>query len=76
MADVVFDGVSDAVDYQLQHSLDEGKYWRLQVELTSASDDLDDANPENIEALRAHAEQLIADRSADIDAAIAALAPA
>jgi patatin-like phospholipase/acyl hydrolase len=74
--DVVFDGVSDAVDYQLQHSLDEGKYWRLQVELTSASDDLDDANPENIEALRAHAEQLIADRSADIDAAIAALAAA
>jgi patatin-like phospholipase/acyl hydrolase len=71
--DVVFDGVSDAVDYQLQHSLDEGKYWRLQVELTNASDDLDDANPENIEALRAHAEQLIADRSADIDAAIAAL---
>ncbi|HEX3278753.1 MAG TPA: CBASS cGAMP-activated phospholipase [Thermoleophilaceae bacterium] len=71
--DVVFDGVSDAVDYQLQHSLDEGKYWRLQVELTNASDDLDDANPENIEALRAHAEQLITDRSADIDAAIAAL---
>jgi patatin-like phospholipase/acyl hydrolase len=74
--DVVFDGVSDAVDYQLQHSLDEGKYWRLQVELTNASDDLDDANPENIEALRAHAKQLIADRSADIDAAIAALAAA
>src|SRR3954463_14912882 len=26
--DVVFDGVSDAVDYQLEHVLDDGHYWR------------------------------------------------
>jgi patatin-like phospholipase/acyl hydrolase len=71
--DVVFDGVSDAVDYQLRHALDEGHYWRLQVELTSASDDLDDAGADNLRELRLQAEQLIADRSADIDAAIAAL---
>jgi uncharacterized protein len=71
--DVVFDGVSDAVDYQLQHVLDEGHYWRLQVELTQASDEMDNANVENLADLRAQAEQLIADRSADIDAAIAAL---
>jgi patatin-like phospholipase/acyl hydrolase len=71
--DVVFDGVSDAVDYQLQHALDEGHYWRLQVELDRASDDLDDAGEENLRLLREQAEQLIADRSADIDAAIAAL---
>jgi patatin-like phospholipase/acyl hydrolase len=71
--DVVFDGVSDAVDYQLQHVLDDGHYWRLQVELTQASDDLDNAGEENLRDLRAQAEQLIADRSADIDAAIAAL---
>ena len=71
--DVVFDGVSDAVDYQLRHVLDERRYWRLQVELTQASDDLDDASASNLAELRAHAEQLIADRSADIDAAIAAL---
>jgi len=71
--DVVFDGVSDAVDYQLSHALDEGHYWRLQVELTSASDDLDDAGADNLRELRLQAEQLIADRSADIDAAIAAL---
>jgi patatin-like phospholipase/acyl hydrolase len=71
--DVVFDGVSDAVDYQLRHALDEGKYWRLQVELDMASDDLDDASESNLRQLRAQAEQLIADRSADIDAAIAVL---
>jgi patatin-like phospholipase/acyl hydrolase len=71
--DVVFDGVSDAVNYQLEHVLDEGHYWRLQVELSEASDDLDDAGEQNLRDLRAQAEQLIADSSADIDAAIAAL---
>ena len=71
--DVVFDGASDAVDYQLRHVLDENRYWRLQVELSRASDDLDDASERNLRELRGHAQQLIAARSADIDAAIAAL---
>jgi patatin-like phospholipase/acyl hydrolase len=71
--DVVFDGVSDAVDYQLQHALDQGHYWRLQVELDSASDDLDDASADNLRDLRGQAEGLIAARTADIDAVIAAL---
>jgi patatin-like phospholipase/acyl hydrolase len=71
--DVVFDGVSDAVDYQLRHALDDGHYWRLQVELDRAADDLDDAGERNLRLLREQAERLIADRSADIDAVIAAL---
>ena len=71
--DVVFDGISDAVDYQLRHALVEGSYWRLQIELTEASDDLDDASEANIRKLRAHAEELIETRSTDIDAALAAL---
>jgi len=71
--DVVFDGVSDAVNYQLQHVLEEDHYWRLQVELNDASDDLDDAGEQNLRDLRAQAERLIADSSADIDAAIAAV---
>jgi len=71
--DVVFDGVSDAVDYQLQHALDPERYWRLQVELDRASDDLDDASERNLRDLRSQAEALIAERSADLDAAIAAL---
>jgi uncharacterized protein len=71
--DVVFDGVSDAVDYQLRHALGDGRYWRLQAELTRASDDLDDATEPNLRELRAHAEELIAARSGDIDAVIAAL---
>ena len=71
--DVVFDGSSDTVDYQLRQALRDGRYWRLQVELSRASDDLDDASPENLRELRTHAEELIAARSADLDAVIAAL---
>jgi uncharacterized protein len=71
--DVVFDGSSDAVDYQLRHVLGGDRYWRLQVELTAASDDLDDASPENLRELRRHAEELIAARSPDLDAVIEAL---
>jgi uncharacterized protein len=71
--DVVFDGASDAVDYQLSHVLGDQRYWRLQVELTRASDDLDDATPQNLAELRRHAEELIEERSADLDAVVAAL---
>ena len=72
--DVVFDGISDAVDYQLRHVLGDDRYWRLQVELTRASDDLDDATAENLQELRGHAEELIEERSADLDAVVRALA--
>ena len=71
--DVVFDGVSDAVDYQLTHALPEGRYWRFQVELTRASPDLDDASADNLAALREHAEDLIDTGSERLDAAIALL---
>jgi predicted acylesterase/phospholipase RssA len=64
--DVVFDGGADAVDTVLERLID-GAYFRLQTQLDEASDDLDDASPENLAALRREAEQLIAERSADID---------
>jgi hypothetical protein len=71
--DVVFDGISDAVDYQLRHALPENAYWRLQIELVGASDDLDNASADNLTALRSLGEELIAERSADLDAVIAEL---
>jgi patatin-like phospholipase/acyl hydrolase len=71
--DVVFDGSSDAVDYQLRHALEAGRYWRFQIELTRASDDLDDASAENLRRLREQAAELIAARSDELDAAVAAL---
>jgi uncharacterized protein len=71
--DVVFDGISDAVDYQLTQALPEGRYWRLQTELKGASDRLDDASEENLRALRDRAAALIEDSDAQLAAALAAL---
>ena len=56
--DVVFDGTADAVDVQLQALLGDS-YIRLQTRLDEASDDLDDASPENLDALAREAERLI-----------------
>jgi patatin-like phospholipase/acyl hydrolase len=71
--DVVFDGMSEAVDYQLRHALEDGRYWRLQIELDLASDDLDDASQGNLKLLRKHAEDLIDLHSDDLDQIVAAL---
>jgi uncharacterized protein len=71
--DVVFDGVADTVDFQLGQLLADGDYVRLQTELRLASDDLDDASPENLARLRREAEGLIRAREADIDALCARL---
>jgi predicted acylesterase/phospholipase RssA len=70
--DVVFDGSADAVDAQLSR-LAQDRYLRLQTRLMQASDDLDDASPENLAALRREAERLIAEQSAEIDRACAIL---
>ena len=61
---VVFDGVSDSVDYQLKQLLppkQEGaqRYYRFQAELKHANDDMDDASPGNIEALKKLARKII-----------------
>ena len=64
--DVVFDGSADAVDLQLSRLLDD-RYVRLQTRLVEASDDLDDASPENLAALRREAERLIAAHDAELD---------
>lgn len=65
--DVVFDGVSDAVNYQLGLILDEDRYFRLQIELDQAMDDFDDASHVNIIALKATAEKLIKNNEKEID---------
>jgi patatin-like phospholipase/acyl hydrolase len=72
LLDVMFDGMADTVDFQLGALLETG-YVRLQTRLREASDDLDDASPDNLAALRREAEKLIAQRRADIDALCAQL---
>lgn len=60
------DGVSDAVDYQMKQVLD-GNFIRLQTTLTIASDEMDDASPENIKNLMKEAEMLIEANRSIID---------
>jgi uncharacterized protein len=72
--DIVFDGASDVVDYQLEQLLGQDHFFRFQTELTTASDDLDDAGEENLRALRLTGERLISERERDLDAALSALA--
>jgi hypothetical protein len=50
------------------------RYVRLQPPLGAASDDLDDASPENLAALTAQAEKLIAESDAELDRVCAVLA--
>ncbi|MGI8750689.1 MAG: hypothetical protein ACR2J6_09130 [Thermoleophilaceae bacterium] len=73
---MVFDGVADTIDLELEALLGPGpgRYWCLQTALTEASDDLDDASPENLRALRRKGERLAAERADDLDEAIALLA--
>ena len=72
--DVVFDGSSDVVEYQLGQVLARDRLFRFQTALESASDDLDDASADNLRALRLEGENLVERSSAQLDAALALLA--
>ncbi|MCU0551662.1 MAG: patatin-like phospholipase family protein [Leptolyngbya sp. Prado105] len=61
----VFDGVSDATNYQMSLLLD-SNYYRLQTRLERAASDMDNASKENIEALKAEAVTLIQNHQDDI----------
>ena len=73
LIDVVFDGMSDVVDYQLSQLLPAERYFRLQVEL-AARDELDDASPSNLRALQDDARRLLDAEHERIDALCADLA--
>lgn len=82
MLNVVFDGVSDTVDFQLAQLLSShvsvypgSDYLRLQTELTIGNDDMDDASATNLTALKIIAGEIVTGRSAEIDRLIGALAP-
>ncbi len=65
--DVVFDGVSDTVDYQLRQMLADDRYFRFQTLLDKADDDLDNASEDNLQRLKQEAEELIAGEEARIE---------
>ena len=64
--DVVFDGVSDSVSYQVEQLLGKS-YLRLQTRLTVGNDDMDDASETNLRALKLLAKDLIRDKKDEID---------
>lgn len=58
--DIVFDGVSETVDYQLNRLLPDNRYFRLQSDLSiSTKAAMDDASKTNIEALKRDAQSYI-----------------
>jgi uncharacterized protein len=75
--DVVFDGVSDTVDFQASQLCEvvegEQRYFRFQTRLDIGNDDMDDASNTNIHALRLLAQRLIEQRNADLDMLCAVL---
>jgi patatin-like phospholipase/acyl hydrolase len=68
IVDVVFDGVADTTDFEAAQLLGPDRYVRLQTELRFASDDLDDASPRNMAALRQEGAQLLREDAAAVDA--------
>jgi patatin-like phospholipase/acyl hydrolase len=69
--DVLFDGSTDAVDYIAQHLVGDG-YFRLQAELLTGLDDLDDVSATNVAALETMAKDYLF--HADTQAKLASLA--
>jgi patatin-like phospholipase/acyl hydrolase len=67
LLDVVFDGVSDATEYELEQLVPAADYTRFQTELVGASDSLDNANERNLEHLQNLARSLIIERAADLE---------
>ncbi len=67
--EVVFDGVSDAVDYQTEEMAD--RYWRFQED--AVVEQMDDASPGAIRRLLCAADELIARRDSDLEEVAALL---
>jgi len=81
LLDIVFDGVSSTVDYQLRELLPQitgecQRYYRFQATLNGQNPAMDDASPANITALKHLAEKLIENESDKLDELCETLAEA
>jgi patatin-like phospholipase/acyl hydrolase len=75
---VMFDGASDAVDYQLRQLLPvtgDRRYYRFQVQLDEGNDAMDDASDDNIRTLKLLAEDLIAEKDGELTELCSKLVP-
>jgi patatin-like phospholipase/acyl hydrolase len=69
---ILFDGVSETVDYQMKQLLRE-RYYRFQTRLDIGNDDMDDASKTNLRALRLLAEDMIRQNDTTLEALCAEL---
>jgi predicted patatin/cPLA2 family phospholipase len=67
LLNAIFDGVSSTVDFQLRQLLPTG-YYRFQPALHARNHGLDNTSPTNIAALKDLANQMIDERSEDLEA--------
>ena len=63
----MFDGISDVANYQMKTLLGE-RYFRLQTNLSIASDDMDNTTAGNIENLRSEAKKMLRTHQKELDA--------
>ena len=70
LLDVVFYGVSDTVDYELDQLLPPGggskRHYRFQAELAPGEDSLDETSQANLQRLKARGQQLIVENDATL----------
>ena len=64
---IVFDGVSEATNYEIESLLGKAEFHRFQVELAREQEHMDDAHTPNVEALERLARNLIAEKTSEID---------
>lgn len=67
LLNAIFDGVSSTVDFQLRQLMPTG-YHRFQPALKARNHRLDDTSPANMAALKALANQMIDEKSAELEA--------
>src|SRR5580704_798792 len=66
LLNAMFDGVSSTVDFQLRQLMPSG-YYRFQPALNGHNHSLDNTSPSNMAALKALANKMIDERSADLE---------
>ena len=64
--DIVLDGASETVDYQLRQLLPKERYYRFQTTLDRGSEKMDETSPEHIRTLRLLGEKLIRSNLQDL----------
>ena len=74
LIDVVFDGVSGTVDYQLRRLLPSG-YYRFQPSLDGHNHSLDNTSRRNIKALKELTSRMLEEKSAELEELCTRLAP-